>query len=115
MNIAFLQPEFEQKICGVTIGVDVGTSDIEGLSESFRELLNVVPVDGQGSIAGCDAVFRQCENQQAVEVLLPFRSDRLSQHRILISVAASPFPALESAALAVLAPPFAPGGVGVCH
>lgn len=99
--------------CSVTIGMVAGALDIERTAESFQGQINILPVNDLGSVVGCEAIFRQCENQREIEMLLPVGGDSLHEHRIIISVAASPLPALDSATLAVLAPPFAPGDIGV--
>lgn len=113
MTITFLSPDSEQGPCDVTVGVVAGTLEIDRVAESFRGLVDVLPISDFGSPVGCVAVFRQCENQQVVEILLPLGDDLHREHRIMVSVAASPFSALDSVAHAVLAPAFAPGGVGV--
>lgn len=113
MAITFLPPDSEQGLCDVTVGVVAGTLEIDQVAESFRGLVDVLPISDSGSPVGCEAVFRQCENQQVVEILLPFGDDLHQEHRIMVSVAASPFSALDSVAHAVMAPAFAPGGVGV--
>lgn len=113
MAIAFLPPDSEQGPCDVTVGVVAGTLEIDRVAENFRGLVDVLPISGFDSSVGCEAVFRQCENRQEVEILLPLGGDQHREHRIMVSVAASPFSALDSVAHAVLAPAFAPGGVGV--
>lgn len=113
MAITFLPPDSEQGPFDVTVGVVAGTLEIDRVAESFRGLVDVFPISGSDSSVGCEAVFRQCENRQEVEILLPLGGDQHREHRIMVSVAASPFSALDSVARAVLAPAFAPGGVGV--
>lgn len=113
MAITFLPPDIEQGPCAVTVGVLAGKVDIEPVAESFRGLVDVCPISYSGSTVRCEAVFRQSENRQEVEVLLPLRDDPSQVSRLLVSVAVSPFPALDSVAYAVLAPAFASGGVGV--
>ena len=112
-TITFLSPDSEQGPCSVTVGVVAGTLEIDRVAESFRGLVDVLSISDSASPVGCEAVFRQCENQQEVEILLPLGGDQHREHRIMVSVAASPFSALDSVAHAVLAPAFAPGGVGV--
>lgn len=109
----YLPPDLKQEPCGVTIGVVAGSSDIEQVAESFRGLVNICLIPESGSAVGCDVVFRQSENRQEVEVLLPLGDGQSGEHRILVSVAASPFLPLDSIAHAVLAPAFAAGGVGI--
>jgi hypothetical protein len=112
MAITFLPPDLEYP-CSVTVGVVAGASDIEQVAESFRGQVNIRPIPESSSALGYDVVFRQSENRQEVEILLP-RGDAWSdEHRILVSVAASSFPALDSVAYAVLSPAFAPGVVGI--
>lgn len=113
MTITFLSPDSEQGPCDVTVGVVAGPLEIDRVAESFRGLVDVLPISGSGSSVGCEAVFRQWENRQEVEILLPLGDDLHREHRIMVSVVASPFPVLDSIAHAVLAPAFAPGGVGV--
>lgn len=113
MAIAFLPPDIEQGPCAVTVGVVAGKIDIEPVAESFKGLVDVRLISDSCSTVGCEAVFRQSENPQEVEVLLPLRDDPSQVSRLLVSVAVSPFPALDSVAYAVLAPAFAPGGAGV--
>lgn len=113
MTITFLSPDSEQGPCSVTVGVVAGTLEIDRVAESFRGLVEVLPISDSGSPVGCEALFRQCENRQEVEILLPLCGDQHREHRIMVLVAASPFSALDSVAHAVLAPAFAPGGVGV--
>lgn len=113
MAVTFLPPDLEQEPCGLTVGVVAGASDIEPVAESFRGLVDIRSIHESRSTVGCDLVFRQSEGRQEVEILLPFGDGRSDEHRILVSAAASPFPALGSVAYAVLAPAFAPGGVGI--
>lgn len=113
MAITFLPLDFEQGPCAVTVGVVAENVDIEAVAESFRGLFDVRAISDSGSAVGCEVIFRQSENRQEVEVLLPLRDDPSQVSRLLVSVAASPLPALDSIAHAVLAPAFAPGGVGV--
>lgn len=113
MAITFLPPDIEQGPCAVTVGVVAGKVDIEPVAESFSGLVDVCSVSDSGSAVGCEAVFRQSESRQEVEVLLPLSDDPAQVSRLLVSVAVSPFPALDSVAYAVLAPAFASVGVGV--
>lgn len=113
MAITFLPPDVEQGSCSVTVGVVADTLEIDRVAESFRGLVDVLPISGSGSAVGCEAVFRQGENRQEVEILLPLGDDQRQEHRIVVSVADSPFPALDSIAHAVLAPAFVPGRLGV--
>ena len=113
MAITFLPPDVEQGSCSVTVGIVAGTLDIDRVTESFRGVVDVLPISDSVSAVGCEAVFRQSQNRQEVEILLPLGDDQHQEHRIVVSVAASPFPALDSIAYAVLAPAFALGGVGV--
>ena len=113
MTIAFLPPDSEQEPCSVTVEFVAGAFEIDRVVECFRGLVDIRPVSTSSSPVGCEAVFRQCENRQEVEILLPLGDDQYREHRIMVSVAASPFSALDSVAHAVLAPAFAPGGVGV--
>ena len=113
MAITFLPPDIEQGPCAVTVGVVAGKVDIEPVAESFSGLVDVCSVSDSGSAVGCEAVFRQSESRQEVEVLLPLSDDPSQVSRLLVSVAVSPFPALDSVAYAVLAPAFASVGVGV--
>lgn len=113
MTISFPPPDLEQGPCSVAVGVVAGTLDMDRVAESFRGLVDVLPISDSGSPVGCEAVFRQCENQQVVEILLPLGDDLHREHRIMVSVVASPFSGLDSVAHAVLAPAFALGGVGV--
>lgn len=113
MAVTFLPPDLERESCGVTVGVAAGASDIEHVAESFRGLVDIRSISEFSSADGYDVVFRQSENRQEVEILLPRGDGQPSEHRILVSVAASPFPALHSIAHAVLAPAYAPGGVGI--
>ncbi|TEX44369.1 MAG: hypothetical protein CFR70_14355 [Rhodocyclaceae bacterium] len=113
MTIAFLPPDSEQGPCDVTVGVVAGRLEIDRVAESFRGLVDVLPISGSGSTVGCEAVFRQRENRQEVEILLPLGDDQHQEHRIVVSMAASPFPVLDSIAHTVLAPAFSLGGVGV--
>ena len=113
MAVTFLPPDLEQEPFGVTVSVVAGASDIEQVAGSFRGLVDIRSIPDFSSAVGYDVAFRQSENRQEVEILLPLGDDRSSEHRILVSVAVSPFPALDSIAHAVLAPGFAPGGVGI--
>ena len=113
MAITFLPPDSELGPCDVTVGVVAGTLEIDRVAESFRGLVDVLLISGSDSSVGCEAVFRQCENRQEVEILLPLGGDQHREHRIMVSVVASPFPVLDSISHAVLAPAFSPGGVGV--
>jgi len=113
MAITFLPNGFDQEPCAVTVGVVAGKVDIEPVAESFRGLVDVCLISDSGSTVGCEAVFRQSENQQEVEVLLPLRDDPSQVSRLLVSVSASPFLALDSVTYVVLAPAFASGGIGV--
>lgn len=113
MAITFLPPDLEQESCGVTVGVVAGASNIEAVAESFRGLVDIRSIPEFSSTVGYDVAFRQSENRQEVEILLPLDDAQSGEHRILVSVAASLFPALGSVAHAVLAPAFAPGGVGI--
>lgn len=113
MTIKFLPRDLEQGPCGVTVGVVAGTLEMDRVAESFRGMVDVLPISGSDSSVGCEAVFRQSENRQEVEVLLPLCDDPSQVSRLLVSVAVSPFPALDSVAYAVLAPAFASGGIGV--
>ena len=112
-TITFLPPDVQQGPCSVTVGVVAGTLDIDRVTESFRGVVDVLPISDSISAIGCEAVFRQSQNRQEVEILLPLGDDQRQEHRIVVSVAASPFPALDSIAYAVLAPALALGGVGV--
>jgi hypothetical protein len=112
MAITFLPPDLEYQPC-VTVGVVAGASDIEQVAESFQGHVNIRSIPESSSALGYDVVFRQSENRQEVEILLP-RGDAWSdEHRMLVSVAASSFPALDSVAYAVLSPAFTPGVVGI--
>lgn len=113
MTITFLSPDLGLETCGVIAGVVAEASDIERITESFRGLVDIRSIPESSSAIGYDVVFRQSENPQEVEVLLPHGDDPSGVHQILVSVAASPFPAIDSVTYAVLAPAFAPGGVGV--
>lgn len=113
MAITFLPPDVEQGSCSVTVGIVAGTLDIDRVTESFRGVVDVLPISDSVSAVGCEAVFRQSQNRQEVEILLPLGDDQHQEHRIVVSMAASPFSALDSVAHAVMAPAFAPGGVGV--
>lgn len=113
MAATFLPPDLEQEPCGITVGVSAEVSDIEHVAESFRGLVEIRSIPESSSADGYDVVFRQSENRQEVEILLSRGDDQPSEHRILVSVAVSPFPALHSIAHAVLAPAYAPGGVGI--
>lgn len=113
MAIAFLPPDLEHEPCSVTVGVVAGNIDIDSVADTFRGLVDVHPTSDFSTALGCKVVFRQCENRQEVEIFLPLGGDQLREHRIVVSVAASPFAALDSIAHAVLAPAFTPGGIGV--
>lgn len=113
MAITFLPPDVEQGSCSLTVGIVAGTLDIDRVTESFRGVVDVLPISDSVSAVGCEAVFRQSQNRQEVEILLPLGDDQHQEHRIVVSMAASPFSALDSVAHAVMAPAFAPGGVGV--
>lgn len=112
-TITFLPPDVQQGPYSVTVGVVAGTLDIDRVTESFRGVVDVLPISDSVSAVGCEAVFRQSQNRHEVEIMLPLGDDQHQEHRIVVSVAASPFPALDSIAYAVLAPAFALGGVGV--
>ena len=113
MAITFLPPDVEQGSCSVTVGIVAGTLDIDRVTESFRGVVDVLPISDSVCAVGCEAVFRQSQNRQEVEILLPLGDDQHQEHRIVVSMAASPFPVLDSIAHAVLAPAFSLGGVGV--
>lgn len=113
MAITFLPPDVEQGSCSVTVGIVAGTLDIDRVTESFRGVVDVLPISDSVSAVGCEAVFRQSQNRQEVEILLPLGDDQHQEHRIVVSMAASPFPVLDSIAHTVLAPAFSLGGVGV--
>lgn len=113
MAVTFLPPDLEQEPCGLTVGVVAGASDIEPVAESFRGLVDIGWIPEFSSTVGYDVAFRQSENRQEVEILLPLDEAQSGEHRILVSVAASPFPVLGSVVHAVLAPAFAAGGVGI--
>lgn len=113
MAFTFLPPDSGQEPCGVSVGVVAGASGIEQIAASFRGLVDVCSIPEFSSAVGYDVGFWQSENPQEVEVVLPHGNDPSRVHRILVSVAGSPFPVLDSVACAVLAPAFAPGGVGI--
>lgn len=113
MTISFLPPDIEQVTCCVTVGVAGGASDTCELVQSFRGLVDVRQLSESGSAVSCEALLLQCENRQDVDVVLPHSGSTSRKHRITVSVAASPFPALDSVACTVLAPAFVPGGIGI--
>lgn len=113
MTIAYGHPEAEPCRVMVTVGVVARMLETDRVAETFRGLVDVLPICGSNSSVGCEAVFRQCENRQEVEILLPLGGNQQREHRIMVSVVASPFPGLDSVAHAVLAPAFVPGGVSV--
>lgn len=111
-NIGLLPFDSEPELSGVTVGFVAEAFDMERVAENFRGLVDVCPTVDFGSAVECEAVFRQCENRREVEVLLPRGDDLLPEHQIVISVAVSHCPVLDSVAYAVLAPSFVPGGIG---
>lgn len=112
MTISFPPPYLEKEHGIVAVGVVTENVDVEFVAGIFGDLVDVRPVSDYDGGAGCDVVFRQCENRQEAEVLLPACNSRQPEHRILISLV-SPYPALESVAHALLVPAFSPGGIGV--
>ena len=57
-TITFLPPDVEQGPCSVTVGVVAGTLDIDRVTESFRGVVDVLPISDSISAIGCEAVFR---------------------------------------------------------
>lgn len=113
MDIKYLPLDLGEEFLDITVGIQAETSAVERVAEPFRERLHVVQNTDSCSTVGCEVVFRQSESQQEVELLLLDREEQLPEYRMVISVAASPFSALDSVAHTILAPSFAPGGVGI--
>lgn len=113
MAVTYLPPKPVPDHCDVTVGVMADGLEIVRIAESFRGLVEVLPASEPSCVGGCEVEFRQSANRQQVEIELPAVEERLPEHRILVSVAASPFPAIDSVAHAVLAPAFARGVVGI--
>lgn len=105
----------DQGLSGLSVGLVAGAAHVERVAEGFQGRFDMCPILDADKAVGArgELLFTQCESQQEVEVLVLDPDEQLPDHQIIISVAASSFPAFDSVVYTVLAPSFAPGGIGV--